>query len=209
MLAAQVYVEEWDVDRRLIAFGITRTDLTAIVRAVVAARADATDDDPVSAEGQFAYIFGTRHLRRLFCAKGYMRHRQENIESVKHPDRDLKIVYQSVDLACYTPHNPRAISGKGSGSDRVIDAAQGSLFDPDEHAAQFASLDIGVWYFCVSVDGDDIRAELSLPTGISGGNFENFRERIYILKAGEWPMIDIKRDPNQGPAEFEPVVSRK
>ena len=208
MLAAQIYAEDWDVDKRLVPFGVTRADLIPIVRAVVAARADKVDDDPATAEGQFAYIYGTRHTRRAFCAKGYLRHRKEGIESVKHPDRPLKIIYQSVDLACYRPDPPRAVSGKGSGSDRVIDAAQGSLF-ADQPPSNFMQIDDGVWYFCVSVDGDDVRAELSLPLRIEDGNFGPFLERIFIVQDGEWLNLNVEREPDDGPANFEPVVSRK
>lgn len=209
MLSAKIFAVDWDVDQRLIPFGVMRSELLTIVRAVVAARADAVEDDPLTAEGQFAYIFGTRGTRRVFCAKGYLRHRHENIESVRHPDRPLKIVYQSVDLAGSHSHTPKAISGKGSGSDRVIDAAQGSLFPSEDKPRVVAQIDTGIWYFCVSVHGDDVRAELSLPIGIANGNFEGFIERIFVVRDGEWGQLDQQEASDTDPAEFEPVISRK
>src|ERR1051326_8186673 len=190
MLAARIYVEEADVARRLEPFGVTRDELIRIVREVVGARADAVDDDPIGTAGQFAYIYGTRHLRGTLRPKKYLRHREENIEAVKHPDRDLKIVYQSVDLAASRSHEPRAISGKGAGADRVIDAAQGSLFTDEElerlNPLTFGDINTGVWFFCVSVDGDKVCAELSLPHCIGGKNFKRFLERIFIVNPGEW-----------------------
>ena len=210
MLAPRIYREEWEVDRRLLPFGVTQAELLEIVRGVVAARADAVEDDPLTAEGQFAYIYGTRHTRALFRSKGYLRHRKENIEAVRHPDRALSIVYQSVHLASCDDCDPRAISGKGAGADRVIDAAQGSLVFPDEVVRRHqGGVNTGIWFFCVSVDGDDVRAELSLPTSVAGGNFDGFIERIFIVRPGDWAKVEISDNHNSDATEFEPTVTRK
>jgi hypothetical protein len=179
----------------------------------VAARADAVENDPASAEGQMAYIYGTRFLRTLFRAKGYLLYRQENIEGIVHPDRDLRIIYQNVDVAASWLQDPHPLSAKGSGSDRIIDLAQGSLFTPADlasaEAVKFDQIDTGVWYFCVSADGDDVRAELSLPSAIKNGKFGKFIERIFIVGGGEWGTLMAKPKSDDGPAEFEPVVTRK
>lgn len=208
MIAARVY-QRGDADSRLQPFGVTKEALQDIVKMVVAARADAVPDDPLSAEGQFAYIFGTRGVRQAFRAAGWIRHREENIEAVRHPDRPLRVVYQSVDLAGSLSHLPRAVSGKGSGADRAIDGAQGSLFPDDAAPVLMAPIDTGVWFFCVSVNGDDVRAELSLPSGISNGNFAGFLERIFIVGQGEWQSLVPAEGEGSEPAEFEPIISRK
>jgi hypothetical protein len=112
-------------------------------------------------------------------------------------------------------YRPRPISGKGSGSDRVISDAQGSLFTEEELAGdakiKLGKIDSGVWYYCVSVSGDDVRAELSLPSGISEGNFEDFIERIFVIREGEWPALVGKYDADDSSSavSFEPVVTRK
>jgi hypothetical protein len=213
MLAARIYAEEVEVDRRLQGFGVTREELIRIVREVVAARADAVEDDPVTAGGLFAYIYGTRHLRGVFRQKKWLRHRQENIEAVKHPGKDLRIVYQSVDLATSWIHNPRAISGKGSGADRAIDLAQGSLFTDEElnrlNPTTIEAINTGVWFFCVSVDGEDVRAELSLPASIEGRNFKDFIERIFIVAGGQWEGAKVTPIYSADVIEFEPKVTRK
>src|ERR1700716_1220832 len=97
--APLIFAEDWEIDSRLVPFGVTRPELVEVARAVAGARADAVDNDPVTAEGQFAYISGTRNTRALCRRKGWLLHREENIESVKHPKRDWKIIYQSVDVA--------------------------------------------------------------------------------------------------------------
>ena len=167
-------------------------------------------NDPLSAEGQFAYIFGTRSTRALWRRKRWLLHRSENIESVRHPKLDWLVTYQSVDLAASLLKEPRAISGKGAGADRFIDASQGDLFASESvRPSRFKPENLGAWSYCVSVNGDDVRAELSRPIGVGGGNFDGFYERIFIIRDGEWPKLSVMPLPDGGPTEFEPVVTRK
>src|SRR3954470_14962288 len=105
-----IYKEDWAIDARLVPFQATRPELVEVARAVVGARADSVDDDPLTAEGQFAYIFGTRATRVLWRRKGWLLQRSENIESVRHPKIDWLVTYQSVDLAASFTHDPKAIS---------------------------------------------------------------------------------------------------
>jgi hypothetical protein len=214
MQPARIYRENDEIDRRLVEFGVTREELIEVVRAVVAARADAIDDDPASAEGLFAYIYGTRAIRQVFKRNGWLRYREDNVESVRHPDRNLKVIYQSVDFAADWLHSPKAVSGKGSGADRMIMSGQASLFRDEDLQPVTKSttpeIKAGAYFFCVSVDGDDVRAELSLPSGIAKGNFAGFIERIFIVRPGEWSNLNIFPESSNGDAaEFEPSISRK
>lgn len=213
MIPCRIYSTDTDVDTRLVPFGVTRQSLVQIVRAVVAARADAVADDPVTAEGLFAYIYGTRALRQIFGMSGWVRHRHENIESVRHPQHSMKVVYQSVDLAAAPGHVPQAVSGKGAGANRSVSASQGNLFAPPTQGVPalvpVRAIVAGTWFFCVSVDGDDVRAELSLPSKITDGNFESFIERIYIVRDGEWASISVIDAAGPDAVEFEPLVTRK
>lgn len=59
MLPVRICRDDVDIDNRLEDFEVTREALVAIAQAVVAARADAIADDPASAEGLLAYIYGT------------------------------------------------------------------------------------------------------------------------------------------------------
>jgi hypothetical protein len=206
-----IYRDDWEIDNRLVPFEVTRAELVEVARIVAAARADIVDDDPLSAEGLFAYILGTRSTRALWRRKGWLLHRAENIESVRHPKLDWMVTYQSVDIAASLLHPPRAISGKGAGADRFIDAAQGDLFASDEikKKSHFKAENLGAWFYCVSVMGDDVRAELSRPIGIGSNNFDGFVERIFIVREGEWPKLAVMPLPEGGATEFEPVVTRK
>jgi hypothetical protein len=206
-----IYKDDWEIDPRLIPFSVTRQELIAIARIVAGARADTVENDPLSAEGQFAYIFGTRATRALWRKVKWLLHRSENIESVRHPTLDWSVTYQNVDLAASLFHDPLAISGKGVGSERFIDASQGDLFERDPVAPSvFKPENSGAWFYCVSVNGEDVRAELSRPIEIGSKNFKGFRERIFIIRDGEWPKLSKMPVPESGrPIEFEPVVTRK
>ena len=212
MKADRIVRRESEVDARLREFGVTRAELIEVVQEVVARRADAIDDDPLSAEGLFAYIFGTRAMRRVFRKNGWLRQRLDNIESVRHPDRNLTVVYQSVDIAADLFHQPRAVSGKGAGSDRMISGLQGTLFTEEDlpsMAGAVEDLRVGAWFLCVSVDGDDVRAELSLPASVTGRNFGPFLERIFIVGPDDWKAIGLLDPGPHDAIDFKPVISRK
>jgi hypothetical protein len=212
MRPARIYREDWEIASRLEPFGVTREELIGVVHRVVSARADAVDDDPLPASGQFAYIFGTRHLHGLFGRKKWVRCREENIESTKHPDRDLEIVYQGVALAA-SSRDPRAISGNGAGANRVVDSAPGPLFTDEGldrlNPSTIDPVNTGVWFFCVSVGGGDVCAELSLPKSIGGNNFKEFWERIFIIRSGEWRSLRSAPIGQNDIVEPEPKISRK
>jgi hypothetical protein len=213
MLAERIYTQDVEVIERLrTVFDCTKDECIDVVREVVGARADVVEDDPVTAGGQFAYIHGTRNLRGLLRSKGWASYRRDNIEGVRHVSRDLKVIYQNVDLAAGARW-PQPVSRKGAGSERLIDDACASLFSEEElrslSGVQRGGYETGIWYFCVSVDGDDVRAELSLPSGVVNGRFSGFIERIFILRSGDWSRYAIKDDLSGDAAEFEPAVSRK
>jgi hypothetical protein len=170
MLRTRIYSEEWEVDSRLLKFNATRDELIGVARQTNTHRADAITIDPLSAAGQLSYLYGNRHTRLLFMPKGWFMDRRENVESVLHPESGMRIVYQNVDQACgFT--SPKAISGKGPAANRMIDNGQGVLFRADDLPEvipqhKIDSLNSSVWYFCMSFEGDDVRAELSLPTSV-------------------------------------------
>lgn len=125
----------------------------------------------------------------------------------------MRIVYQNVDQACgFT--SPRAISGKGPAANRMIDNGQGVLFRADDLPEvipqhKIDSLNSSVWYFCMSFEGDDVRAELSLPTSVKGNNFGVFAERIFILPGGGWGGPVAIPDSDEGPVNELPRVVRR
>lgn len=213
LLPSRIYQEEWAVAARLReVFDASREEFFPIIREVVGARADAVENDPVNAAGQFGYIHGVRNTRALFRRKGWLIDRKDNLELVRHPDRPLTVGYQNVDLASVVEHDPQAISGKGPGARRAIGEAQMSFFsllEPSQVGQSSPPIRTGLWHMCVSVDGVDIRAEISLSSGIEEHNFKGFIERIFLVQKGEWEKVSVLPDAGSDAVEFEPVVRRK
>ncbi|MDR3424290.1 MAG: hypothetical protein P4M13_04320 [Alphaproteobacteria bacterium] len=216
MLSSKLYTQDHEVDGRLTRFPgkITHPELIEVVRLILSARADAIAVDPLSAAGQFSYIFGTRHLRLLLCPKGWVIDRTDNVESVRHEASGISIVFQNADQACVPMQGPKALHGKGAAAVRMIGNSQGVLFPNGEipeaiPPQKLNNLNSAVWYFCVSFNNDEAQAELSLPATLNGTNFGLFIERIFITLDGDDPLISGKRTDDTGPAEGVPLISRK
>lgn len=199
--------EAQDVDSRLTELGITKQELITVALKAVTGRNDAIAIDPINAPGQFAYIYGTRGIREMLLPKGnWAIDRTDNIESTFNKELNIKIIYQNVDIAC-SSQTPKAISAKGNAAKRLIENNTGFLW-PDMESEFNAQVNSSVWFFCVSVNGDEIRAELSRPLSIEGNQFGEFIERVFIITDNEWnptPNDDTDFDDQ----DFDIPVSKK
>lgn len=209
-----------DVVSRLESVGLTKAECLTIAHKAASARNESIFIDPISASGQLAYIYGNRALRQALLAKeGWEIDRTDNIESTVNYERGLRIIYQNVERASDPLKGPKAISEKGNGSARIVNAAQILLFpeweqEKAQSLARLNALDgMAVWYFCVSVEGeygDDVRVEISRPLSIESKQFKDFDERIFIVQMGEWGSVaDAKQDVEDSFDDFEVEVTRK
>lgn len=214
--AVRIYREPAEISDRLLPFGIIAEEIIPLIEAVVAARNDVVSVDARTAAGTKAYLAGVRHLRFLFLPKGWEMDSTNGVESVVHSASGMKIVYQSVDEACVGIRGPQAINGKGPAAESAIKRGQGLLFREEElpeiTPERIASLNSSLWFLCVSVneqDDEDVRAELSLPAAIEGGNFKGFLERIFIVRSGDWTARSpvVKKPDDGDPYEFS--IARK
>jgi len=207
MKPAEVF-EDGSVDALLAKmFDTTKGELTEVAEKAAAGKANAVDDDPITTPGTFAYIYGTRALRGLFRAKGWERNRSSGIESVYNAERGIKIIFQNADVAADPVREPRAISGKGNAAKRAVDFGQGTLF-PELEEEDIKEATAAIWYFLVSIDKDDIRAELSRPRKIEGSQFHGFHERLFIIKKGDLTPFNFD-DDDVPPPEFDVNITRK
>jgi hypothetical protein len=215
----KIYEHALEAEARLRELGFSMDGLASAAQIAGFVRNDSTGNDPLAAAGLFSWIYGTRALRDMLLPKGdWEIDRTDNIEATYNRKTGIKVIYTNVDLAAVRGRNPKAISGKGRGSERMVKAASGYLFPEEEAAAADRvadynrRLDANVWYLCVSIreiDGEqEIRAELSCPAYIDGGQFGEFVERIFILTGGDGEIVE--RDSDLGADEEFPVeVSRK
>ena len=209
MIPAILVKDERDVAVRLRElFDISLEEAIQIVLAAAGAKADAVDDDPVTAPGTFSYIYGTRAIRQTFRARAWQIDRRDGVESVVNLERGLKLVFQNADLAAVEQKEPKAVSEKGNASERAVRLAQGWLF-PEMEREVVRREAVHLWFFFVSVDGSDIRAEISRPLAISEGQFAGFHERIFILNRGDLDKLSVGFD-DDGPLDIpEVIVSKK
>lgn len=186
-----VYEDVDDVERRLRELGLDRSSLIQVAKQAFMNRNESVAADPINAPGQLSYIFGVRELRLQLLPKGWEIDREDNIEGTINPGTGIKIVFQNADLAC-DAKDPKAISDKGPANQKLVErSASYHLFEEDEMAEQ-AAIEISllknkcsVWYYFVSYKDDEVRAEISRPAAILGGQFTNFQERIFVLNGDE------------------------
>ena len=209
MTPAIVLKDASDVSARLRElFDITLEEAIHIVLAAAAAKRDAVDDDPVTTPGTFAYIYGTRAIRKTFRARGWHIDRRDGVESVVNLERGLKLVFQNADVAASEHQDPRAVSEKGSASERAVRLAQGWLF-PEMEWEVVSRETAHLWFLFVSINGSDIRAELSRPRAIDDGQFTGFHERILILSPGDLDKLIVGFDDDIPVDVPEVIVSKK
>lgn len=192
-------------------FGATRDELVHIVQMAVGARRNSTVDDPATAPGMLSYIYGTRGLRNIFRPKEWMSLREKGIESVFSEKRNIRLVFQNVDLAADPCYVPQAISKKNTASKELINAAQGDLFTlPSAKPSPLETEPSEVWYLCVSCDDvAGIRAELSRPVPIQNEQFVDFHERIFIVQKGDLEDIRVDKDLDMPEQNYDIQISRK
>lgn len=218
MISKNIIRGETDVFQALSVFSTTREELIdEVIKNTLAARLGCLTIDPANAKGITSYIYGTRHLRKLYLAKGWHKSQYKNIELVTNPNNKLQLTYQNVDIAANSFREPRSISRKGDGSAQLIEAAQGNLFRDEQTSITLPSnkdsekLINLLWYLCVSYDEDRVTAELSLPKMVKNGNFYGFHKRIFLIeKADDIGVDNISKIKNNSEKfEIEPEIKRK
>jgi len=206
-MVADVYSHPRDCDERLERLGVTRKQLIDVVKECVAGRGGATDNDPRSAGGQFAWIYGTRRLRAILRSLGWEKEIFNGLETVVHRNRKIRIAVGSFDEGTADPdRSPRNRTEKGSASELVTDLnlqyeLPGVATQKDEGDGY------SFWYLCIFDDGSNVRAELSSPIEFKSGYFIKFSERIFIIKDGEWGAVNVAA-PEDGP-DLQIDVRRK
>jgi len=181
MTSPKIFDEDAAVNGKLLAFNLSREALREVVIRAKEERDRADGHHPATAAGTFSYHWGTKALRDLLITQGdWEKKRERGIESVINHD-GMMIIFQNVDCACGEA-DPQPISRKGEGSKDLLSAGQYdtlTLVEFDKYPTD--NINQKVWYFCVSFNGDEVRAELSLPVSIKNGGFTAFSERIFII----------------------------
>jgi len=206
-----------DVANRLDELGWHPDWLMEVVHAMVNARNDCTENDPLGAGGWMAWKTGTRRLREIGRPLGLEKNDADGIPSLIDRRRGLKFtVTNTDDGTAIRDRIPQNNNRKGPGLTRIIQTNQTSLFEMMDAPHQVVPIStirkqpgvILCWHLCVYNEIDDIRAELSCPVAVDGGYFIDFVERLKLI-GPEDGGADVRRKLPDDDSEFDIPVIRK
>lgn len=203
---------ESQVKSELRALGLTPEIVKNVAIAASAAKADSLAVDPVSAPGTQAYIHGVRNIRLQLLPKGWQLSRVGNVESTVNHDLGIQLCFQNVDRAC-GERDPEAISGKGSGSRKLIhNGRQTELFEKNNNRSPrtFGSTPT-VWVICFSADEKNVRAEVSCPESFEGEQFDGFSKRIFVVDESLDPKSrsNNESDDRDDSSDYDVRIAKK
>jgi hypothetical protein len=221
----RIFKEAIEVTNRLGDLATSSEQLLEVVGAVVAARADCTDNDPFGSRGWRGWQMGTRRSREVHVgADGWEKDDTDQVPAIINKRFGIRIVICNTDdgtsIEMGKPQNRHK---KGSATNRAIDANQGSFMDRLDETVSVISIAkrrtsatgaILTYFLCVYAEGDDIRAELSCPVNVENGFFDDFVERIFIIGGDTGESSPARRrkpdDDIQGGSEYSiPVIRKK
>jgi len=192
-------IDEAEVNARLRLFSLDRPILIDVIRMSVAAYGGCTDNDPPSARGFEPWRAATRGLRELLPSRGYERDDTGNFSTIKHAKHGIRIVVLNADSRTGDPRfevYPSNRLRKGVLHERAIGAADWLPGLPNP----FFTNQLDIWYLCQYINGEKVLAELSRPERIEDGFITSWRERILILKPGDWKNVESgEKDDDSGP----------
>ncbi len=212
--STRFFDEPLDRDQRIRELGLdigelgdARAGLIEVVKAVVAGRADSTDNNARSSGGFNAWDYGVRRIREVFRGRNdWDKYEENGIEGIINRRLRLKVTIVSTNSACNPHCSPRNRTPKGPATEKIVDlAAQATFFPPDDVERPDG---YEFWELCVADNGNEVVAELSRPTMFESNYFIKFSERIFLIEPGEWDAINVSSDDDEGP-EIEPRVRRK
>lgn len=196
MFRTALLEEEFDAERRLQDWGLTRAQFIAVARAARTWADDAGPLMPANAPGTLAYIFGVQELRAQLIDGDWRVDRTGGVEAVINNKIGLRIGFHNVDRACDPVMPPHPRSAKGSSSEILSGPTLFEHFGV-EHGPVLPAPADGVSTYYVMV-GEDGSVELSYPQ-IVDGSYRHFNERIFIYRAADTFENDV--NPENGVAD--------
>jgi len=199
-------IDERDIETRLHQLGLEMEGLRRVAQAAVYARNDVTANDPQTAAGWDAWRYGIRVMRETFCGEEWRCYRKDGVEGIVNHEKKIRVLFMNVDKAADKNISPRACSPKGIAVQRAA-VGQPTLF-PEIFPELEEGEEYETWFLMVEANGDQVCAELSMITEISGKSLEGFIERIFIAR-GEM-INDFEVDNIEDEVvEFDIEITRK
>lgn len=171
-----------------------------------------TSNDPTILPGLLRWARTIRGLRDRLASFGWKRCNVRGLPTVVSPDGTVAITVSTGDEGTGTDGLARTKYPKGAAAlfaviaNQLVFEAEGFEITPLDDISTDTK-DRATWYLLFIKDGDEIRAELSLPSGIGGsGHVEGFVTRYRL------PPLDLSEKELQRAADepdIEIHVARK
>lgn len=208
-----------NVPSRLRAMRLSLDGLLEVLGVIFSEHGICNENDPAGTPGWTIYRWGVRGLRERFRSEGWCIDSTGNLETLVHHELKIRIAILNTDDGTCDPQRiPCNISEKGPCNARAAlanaDMLPGAENWPKTKADGTPAVtpEYETWHLCVYIRGDDLRSELSLFDGFSGGYFLSAAERIFLVTPGEWdPVGDRDHDDGDdgGADSFDFNIERK
>ena len=215
-MKTKIFSDQFAVDSRLEQFGLNRGIFHAVMEAAKMGFNMPTENFPNGSRGTLSWMMGTSQIREeLISIGGWDRDSLDNVSWVINHTLGMRIAILNADQSvCDEKNFPQPHSRKGAATESATSSNQQLLSDILDNSLNqnWSDSNSARWYFMVYCDGEEIRGELSLPTGFSNGYFTEYAERIFVGKYdGSRPGDKVRKiSPDSGPDEFEiPVIRKK
>lgn len=205
MLHNKCKIQELESISKLSALGLKPEVFSRVARIILASYFEATPHDAKIAPGIYAYLGAVRALRDILVPLGWEAESVNNVELVRSPKGDFYITPSSGDKNTGSDGGfPRTQNPKGPeifGHVRA-NTRQLSLFPelPSVKSTPRPNAIVWVYLYHIDITKEEIRAELSLPIGIStDGHIEKWQERILL------PPVEFESSISLGVEAEEPI----
>lgn len=201
-----LFFEDHEVVPLLSQMDLDREGLLEIIRYANSERKLCTGNDSNGFEPMTVYSRAARGLRETY-GDPWEYDDSNGQAGIRHPKKRLRIIPCNFDEYCGTTEpgkQPSNRSPKGEVSRRKTRCNQtGWLLGLPVPAPTISADDYATWVLGIrSVDGEPLRAELSLPIAFESNHFTLFRPRIILLQGNEDDTFGKRQD---GPAPTEVV----
>lgn len=213
-MTVRVVTETQAIDR-LAELGLTVEVIERAIRRAEAESAMCTALDPPIMAGFMRYGRTIRFLREDLVQIGWSYDNPRNFCRTIHPSRQFAVVASSGDEATGNPRlTPTTKYPKGYATAHAVDTNGQLAFDFGDFAAVAEPSEgeqLATWFLLYHVNDDEIRAEVSLPSAMVGGQITDWLERIILpsFPRSDEPLAETAGPDDDDRGEYVVEVSRR
>jgi hypothetical protein len=196
------------------AMDLERETLVEVVRIADRERSFCTGNDVSGFDLITAHAKTARALRDIFCGDRWVKDEKDNQPGILNLHLGIRVIPCNFDKnAGSFTREPTNRHRKGEAS-RTKTRCNGTGWLPGlpdvpvQEGAEIVTWLLGIY----SVDGQPLKAELSLPVGFDGAYYTRLDQRIILLTGEEGPdeIVGMRRPPDrEGPIEVVDIAIKR